>query len=187
MRLPREAEGLELRAEEGEKPPRPGRLSPEWVERGKRRGDRVREPKLDQLHPAGSGPAELPWRNSWRVPVELGCRARRGVEQSFRPSPAKVGTERPRGPVPGFLYIQEAWASRPPRSHKSLPGWAEPRKARAFSESERSGAGGAAGGGPSRLRRELRLGAVSSPGRQASPVPAAPRAGGLRRGSVTGK
>lgn len=138
--------------------------------------------------PRGQGPWNCPGGIPGGIPVELGCRARRGAEQSFRPSPAKVGTERPRGPVPGFLYIQEAWASRPPPEPQgAFPAGQEPRKARAFSESERSGRGARPRRGPGGLRRRLRLGAVSSRGRRASPVPAAPRAGGLRRGSVTGK
>ena len=184
MRLLWEAEGLELCAEGapgGEKPRRLGSLSPGWVERGK-------EPEgLGARARAGSAPP-LRGRGPWSCQEESpGEAALRGAEQPLRSS--REWALRGREGQARVLCVsrRSGLPGHPEEQQGAFPSGQEPKEARAFSESERSGRGARPRRGPGERPRRLRLGAVSSLGRRAAPVPAAPRAGGLPGGSVAGK
>lgn len=131
--------------------------------------------------PAGG---QGPWSCQEESPGEA---APRGVERPLR-SPRRLALRGLEGQGQVLCVSRRSvLLSHPEEQLGDFSARQEPGKARAFSESERSGRGARPRRGPGGRQRRLRLGAVSSRGRRASPVPAAPRAGGLRGGSIAGK
>lgn len=118
--------------------------------------------------------------------------AREGRSTWRRSGPARLPPDAQRDAArarPGFFCPRRLGFpdTRSRDREASPPGEGPGRPARSLKAKEVGGGRGRGGARRAGGRRRLRLGAGSGPGRRASPVPAASRAGGLRCGSCAGK
>lgn len=121
MRLPQEADSLAFHAEE-----KPG----------------------DQEALAQDGSRKGAGGTRWESERRTSSKAVGPMGGATSPFSSRAGTERLRGPGPGFVSTRSGLPGRLEEQQGAFPAGREPLEARAFSESERSGRGARPRRGP---------------------------------------